>query len=81
METTFDKNAPGYRRSRIIYIIEAAVEYFIAIMMGTTYLARISLAIGMTDAQAAIMTALTEFALVFQILALFISNKKSGKYI
>ena len=56
METTFDKNAPGYRRSRLLYIIEAAVEYFIAIMMGTTYLARISLAIGMTDAQAAITT-------------------------
>lgn len=80
MDTVFDKNAPGYKRSRILYIIEAAVEYFISILMGNTYLARISLAIGLSDAQAAIMTSLTSFAFVFQILALFISNKHTTKH-
>ena len=79
MSTQFDNNAPGFKRSRVLYIIEAAVEYFISILMGTTYLARISLAIGMSDSQTAILTSLTSFAFTFQILALFIGNHHNTK--
>ena len=32
-----------YKSSRLLYIIEAALEYFIAIAVGTVYLAKIKM--------------------------------------
>ena len=32
MENTFDKNAPGFRRSRILYIIEAEIVFLVVIV-------------------------------------------------
>ncbi len=39
-----------YKTSRTLYIIEAALEYFIAILVAETYLAKIAMSIGISDA-------------------------------
>ena len=50
------KNDP-YRLSRFMYILQAAVEYFIALMVAGAYLAKVTSAIGMSDAMTGILSA------------------------
>ena len=50
-----------------MYIIEAALEYFVAIAVGTTYLAKICTTIGMDDATIGILSAFVSLGQVFQL--------------
>ena len=68
-----------YKTSRVLYIIEAALEYFIAILVGDTYLAKIAMTIGINDAGIGILTAFVSLGHAFQIFAIFLSQKKSVK--
>lgn len=68
-----------YGKSRIGYILEAAVEYFIAILIGTTYLAKLTTSIGMSDGLTGVLTSFVSLGFGFQMLALFIANKKPIK--
>ena len=70
-----DKNA----FSRVIYIIEAALEYFISIAVGGVYLAEITKYIGISDAITGIITAFVSLGCGFQIIALFLAHKKPVK--
>ena len=45
-----------YKSSRVMYVIEAALEYFIAIAVGTVYLAKIATEIGIPDNITGILT-------------------------
>lgn len=69
-----------YAVSRVLYIIEAALEYFIAISVGTVYLAKITASIGLSDAVTGILTAFVSLGCGFQVIALFISHKKPVKW-
>ncbi|MBQ3589268.1 MAG: MFS transporter [Clostridia bacterium] len=64
-----------YAFSRLLYIIEAALEYFVSIAVGTVYLAKITASIGMSDALTGILTAFVSLGCGFQVIALFISHK------
>ena len=68
-----------YKTSRVLYIIEAALEYFIAILVGDTYLAKIAMTIGINTAGIGILTAFVSLGHAFQIFAIFLSQKKSVK--
>jgi len=68
-----------YSTSRILYIIEAALEYFISIAVGSVYLAKITASIGISDALTGVLTAFVSLGCGFQIIALFISHKKPVK--
>ena len=68
-----------YRTSRILYIIEAALEYFVAIAVGTVYLAKITSAIGLPDNITGILTSFVSLGCGFQIIALFLAHKKPVK--
>jgi hypothetical protein len=68
-----------YKTSRILYIIEAALEFFIAILVGETYLAKIAMSIGLGTAEIGILTAFVSLGHAFQIFAIFLSQKKSVK--
>ena len=68
-----------YRTSRILYIIQAAVEYFIATLAGGAYLAKITSAVGIPDDVTAILTATVSLGVGFQLFALFISRNKRAK--
>ena len=75
MNTTRDK----YSTSRVLYIIEAAVEYFIAILVGTTYLAKLCSNIGISDSTTGILTSFISLGFGFQFFALFIPCRNGSK--
>lgn len=68
-----------YAFSRVLYIIEAALEYFVSIAVGGVYLANITKAIGISDAITGIITAFVSLGCGFQIIALFLAHKKPVK--
>ena len=68
-----------YKTSRILYIIEAALEYFVAIAVGSVYLAKITGYIGIPDSVTGILTSFVSLGCGFQVIALFLAHKKPVK--
>lgn len=55
------------RRSRLMYIIEAALEYFVAILVGGAYLARITAALGFSTSLTGVLSSFVSLGCVFQL--------------
>ena len=70
---------PQYKKDRILYILQATVEYFITIAVGTTYLAKVAIEIGMSDATIALLTQIIHFSFVFQLIAIPLNKFKHPK--
>lgn len=64
-----------YKTSRILYIIEAALEYFISIMVGGEYLALLTTEIGLSDSVTGILTSFVSLGFTFQLLAILFMRK------
>lgn len=79
MDDVRSQKKDEYRTSRILYIIQAAVEYFIATLAGGAYLAKITSAVGIPDDVTAILTATVSLGVGFQLFALFISRERRAK--
>ena len=81
---TSEQNAPvkiddPYKTSRLLYIIEAALEYFVAILVADTYLTKIATSIGISNTGIGILSAFVALGNSFQIFAIFLSQKKGVK--
>ena len=63
-----------YKKSRIIYIIEAALEYFISILVADAYLATLARSIGIKDSVTGIISSFISLGCVFQLIAMFMSR-------
>lgn len=70
-----------YRVSRVLYIIEAALEYFISILFADSYLAKITTAIGMSDSLIGVLSAFVSLGCGMQIIAVFLTGRDSVKRI
>ncbi len=68
-----------YKFSRLMYIIEAALEYFISIAVGTIYLAKLTSYIGMSDTLTGILSSFVSLGCGFQLFAIFFASKRSVK--
>lgn len=68
-----------YKISRFLYILEAALEYFISLLVTGAYLAKITSAIGMSDTTTGILTSFVSLGFGFQILAIFLASKRPVK--
>lgn len=68
-----------YKFSRLMYIIEATLEYFIAIAVSSIYLAKIADYIGIQDGLTAILSAFVSLGGSFQLIAIFLGNKRPVK--
>ena len=77
MDTLIKKDK--YKLSRFLYIIEAMLEYFIAIGVGTVYLASLAKEIGVSDSLVAIITAFISLGESFRIFAVLLANNKPVK--
>ena len=77
MEATQKKD--GYEFSRILYIIEAALEYFVSIAVSTIYLAKLTEYIGFSDSLTGILSSFVSLGCGFQMIAIFLANKKPVK--
>lgn len=68
-----------YRKSRILYIIEAALEYFIAILTQGTFFAKLATAVGIPDTLTNVLSSLVTLACSFRIIAVFLAGKRHVK--
>lgn len=69
----------NYAFSRKMYIIEAALEYFVSILVAGAYLASLTQAVGISDRVTGILSSLVSLGYGFQLFAIFLSHKKSVK--
>lgn len=60
-----------YRKTRVLYIIEAMLEYFVNILMSGAYIAKVASTLGMSDSTVGIVVSLANLGAAFQLFALF----------
>lgn len=77
--TVSNDDKSRYKTSRLLYIIEAALEYFISIAVGTVYLAKLATHIGISDWLTGILTSFVSLGCAFQIFAVFLGRFKPVK--
>jgi predicted MFS family arabinose efflux permease len=73
------KRKDEYATSRFLYILEATFEYFIALLCGGAYIAKLSTSLGVSDSLTGILTAVVSLGGTFQIVAIFLSQKRRVK--
>ena len=74
-----EKSKDIYKTSRILYILEATFEYFISMLVMGAYLAKITSSIGISDTLTGILTSFVSLGCGFQIIAIFLANKRPVK--
>lgn len=79
MQTTNTGIKDVYKTSRFLYIIEATLEYFISLMVAGAYLAKITSSIGISDTVTGILSSVVSLGCGFQIIAIFLANKRPVK--
>ena len=78
-EKTVLKIKDKYAASRVLYWFEAAFAYFIDILAGGAFLAKLTSEIGISDSMTAILTSLTSLAGVAQLFSIYLSHKAPYK--
>ncbi len=73
------KTKDPYAFSRTMYIIEAALEYFISLVVTDAYLAKVGQSIGMSDSLIGILSAFVLLGCGAQIIAVFLTGRDSVK--
>ena len=68
-----------YRKSRVLYIISATLEYFISILTGAAYLAKIAGSIGISDGTVGVLSSFVALGCAFQIVSLAMRTDKPVK--
>ncbi|MBO5879008.1 MAG: MFS transporter [Clostridia bacterium] len=74
-----EKQRDVYKSSRIMFILEAAFEYFINILTGGAFLAKLTTTIGISDSMTAILSSAASLAAAFQLFAIFLSHRTPVK--
>ena len=74
-----EQNKDVYKKSRVLYIISATLEYFISILTGSAYLAKIAGSIGITDGTIGVLSSFTALGCAFQIVSLAMRTDKAVK--
>ena len=68
-----DKNV---QRSRVLYIIEAALEYFISILVSGSYLATLTTHLGISDGLTGVISSFISLGCLFQLLSVFLKRPR-----
>lgn len=69
-------NESVLKRSRLMYIIEAALEYFVSILVAGAYLANLTAAIGIPDSLTGVISSIISLGCVFQLIAVFLRRNQ-----
>lgn len=78
-ETVKEKEIDPYRQSRLLYIIQAALEYFVSILVGGAYLAKVTTAVGMSEGMTGVLSSFVSLGCGMQIVAVFLTRMRSVK--
>lgn len=66
-----DINSQKLKLGRVMYIIEAALEYFISILVAGSFLATLTKELGFSDSLTGILSAVISLGCLFQLLSIF----------
>ena len=69
------------KRGRVLYTIEASVEYFVSILVAGTFLATLTEYLGFDTATTGIISSFISLGCVFQLIALFVFKGRAKKSI
>ena len=69
------------KRSRLMYIFEAALEYFISILVAGSYLATLTKELGFSDSLTGILSSFISLGCLFQLLSLSIRRTKVKRFV
>lgn len=64
------------KRSQLMYMLEAALEYFIAILVSGSYLATLTKELGLSDSLTGLLSSIISLGCLFQLLSIFIRRVK-----
>ncbi|MBR2944445.1 MAG: MFS transporter [Clostridia bacterium] len=67
----------AYKRSRVMYIIEAALEYLISIFFANELLPELTKSLGISDGVTGIISAIISLGCVFQLVSILIRNERA----
>lgn len=68
-------DSAAYKRSRMAYRFECTFEYFVAILVGDAFLAKLLTDMGFSDAETGIISSLITLAFLFQLVSIFVVRK------
>ena len=68
-----------YKGSRFLYVLEATFEYFISLLVSGAYLAKLTSSLGIPDYLTGILSSFVSLGCGFQMLAIFLANKRPVK--
>ncbi len=69
-------NEKAISRSRVLYIIEAALEYFISILVAGSYLATLTTHLGMSDSLTGIISSFISLGCLFQLFSVVLKRRQ-----
>ena len=70
------KKIDSKERSRLLYIIQAALEYLIAILVAGSFLATLTAELGISDSLTGILSSIIALGCLFQLLSFFIRRTR-----
>lgn len=76
-----DITSADEKRGRIMYIIEAALEYFIAILVGGSFFATLTKELGFSDSLTGILSSIISLGCLFQLFSMLIRPKKNKGFV
>ena len=74
-------NEKLYKRGRLMYIIEAGLEYLISILVANTYLAILTKELGIDDSLTGIISSFISLGCLFQLCSLFIRRRRNKSFV
>lgn len=76
------QNKDNYKASRVMYIIEAALEYFVSLPVTGAFLAKLTANLGFSDSLTAVLTSFVALGCSFQLFAvLFFRGGKVKRWV
>ncbi len=79
MNSTLNEKKDIYKTSRGMHIAYAAFEYFVSILVGTTYLAKLGTAVGLDDGTIGLVTSFLALGCAFQMVSIFLGDRIAKK--
>ncbi|MBE6541862.1 MAG: MFS transporter [Ruminococcaceae bacterium] len=69
-------NSKPFRVSRVLYIIEAALEYFISILVQGSFLATLTTSLEISDSVTGVISSFISLGCIFQLLSVFLKRPR-----
>ena len=74
-----DFSSPEYKRSRNAYLFQCMFEYFVALLLADSFLAKLLKNVGFGDGDIGIISSFISLAFVFQMFSLLLARKRGSK--